>query len=156
MSAHTSTMSELSADPSRRAFLVGVCGAAVLGAGLGSALLADDAVAATGIRRKKNGQVVVTVAKVPSLQATGGRALLGTVKGTPVAVVREADGSFAALNLACTHQGVTVNPDAAGWLCPAHGSKFALDGAMERGPATTNLAAYPSRWDVRRGTLTVG
>lgn len=128
----------------------------MLGVGLGSALLADDAVAATGIRRKKNGQVVVTVAKVPSLQASGARVLLGTVKGIPVAVVREADGSYSALDLACTHQGVTVNPDATGWLCPAHGSKFALDGAVERGPATANLAAYPSRWDARRGTLTVG
>ena len=156
MGAHTAPMTELSADPSRRAFLVGVCGAAVLGAGLGSALLADDAVAATGIRRKKNGQVVVTVAKVASLAAADGRVVLGTVKGTPVAVVREGDGSFAALNLACTHQGVTVNPDAAGWLCPAHGSLFALDGAVERGPAMASLATYPSRWDARRGTLTVG
>ena len=149
-------MAEMSADPSRRAFLVGVCGAAALGVGLGSALLADDAVAATGIRRKKNGQVVVTVAKVPSLKAADARALLGTVKGTTVAVVRGADGAYSALNLACTHQGVTVNPDATGWLCPAHGSKFALDGAVERGPAMTNLASYPSRWDARRGTLTVG
>lgn len=149
-------MNAQSEHPARRAFLVGVCGVAVLGAGLGSALLADDALAATGIRRKKNGQVVVTVAKVASLAPAGGRALLGTVKGTTVAVVREVDGSYAALDLACTHQGATVNPDATGWLCPAHGSRFALDGAVERGPATTGLAAYPSRWDARRGTLTVG
>jgi len=149
-------MSDLTAEPSRRAFLVGLCGAAVVSVGVGSALLADDAVAATGIRRKKNGQVVVTVAKVSSLAAADGRVLLGTVKGSPVAVVREADGSYSALDLACTHQGVTVNPDAGGWLCPAHGSKFALDGVVERGPAMTSLAEYPSRWDARRGTLTVG
>lgn len=149
-------MSELSADPSRRAFLVGMCGAAVLGIGMGSALLADDAMAATGVKRRKNGQVAVTVAKVPALRAAGGRVLLGTVKGTPVAVVREADGSYSALNLRCTHQGVTVNPDSGGWLCPAHGSQFALDGAVERGPAATNLAAYPSRWNARTGVLLVG
>lgn len=149
-------MSELAPDHSRRAFLIGMCGAAAVGLTMGSALLADDAVAATGIKRRKNGQVAVTVAKVPSLAAANGRVLLGTVKGTPVAIVRESDGSYSALNLRCTHQGVTVNPDATGWLCPAHGSQFALDGAVERGPAATNLAAYPSRWNARTGVLLVG
>lgn len=149
-------MSDNTADQSRRAFLVGMCGAAVLGMGATSALLADDAMAATGIKRRKNGQVAVTVAKVPALRAADGRVLLGSVKGTPVAVVREADGSYAALNLRCTHQGVMVSPDTAGWLCPAHGSQFARDGAVQRGPAATSLAAYPSRWNARTGTLLVG
>lgn len=148
-------MSNEIADPSRRTFLIGMCGAAAL-AGLGPVLLADNAVAATGIKRKKNGQVVVTVAKVPALRKANGRVMLGNVKGTPVAIVRTGAKTYEALNLRCTHQGVTVGADADGWLCPAHGSQFALDGELERGPALSNLATVRSRWNSRKGTLTVG
>lgn len=155
MPAHTAVMTSPIADPSRRNFLIGVCGAAAL-AGLGPALLADDAVAATGIKRKKNGQVVVTVRKVPALAQVDGRVLLGTVKGVPVAVVRTGDSTYEALNLRCTHQGYTVKADADGWLCPAHGSQFAVDGELERGPALSNLATVRASWNSRKGQLTVG
>lgn len=144
------------ADPSRRAFLVGMCGAAALAVGVGPALLADDAAAATGIKRKKNGQVVVTVGKVPALSKVGGRVLLGTVKGAPVAVVRTGTASYEALDLSCTHQGVTVRESANGWTCPAHGSQFAEDGAVTRGPAMANLALVRTRWNARKGRLIVG
>jgi Rieske Fe-S protein len=143
-------------DPSRRAFLVGMCGAAALTAGgLGTALLADDATAATGIKRRKNGTVVVDVDKVPALRRDNSRVLLGNVKGTPVAIVRQGD-TYTALNLRCTHQGATVNADAAGWRCPLHGSVFALDGDLERGPALSPLAEYSARWNARKRRLTVG
>lgn len=144
------------ADPSRRAFLIGMCGAAALAAGVGPALLADDAAAATGIKRKKNGQVVVTVGKVPGLSKVGGRVLLGTVKGAPVAVVRTGASSYTALDLSCTHQGVTVRESSAGWSCPAHGSQFAEDGEVTRGPAMANLALVRTRWNARKGRLIVG
>jgi cytochrome b6-f complex iron-sulfur subunit len=143
-------------DPSRRAFLVGVCGAAALTAGgLGTALLADDAWAARGITRRRDGRVVVNVDRVPALRRDNSRVLLGNVKGTPVAIVRQGD-TFTALNLRCTHQGVTVNSDPSGWRCPAHGSLFALDGDLERGPALSPLGQYTSRWNARRRRLIVG
>lgn len=148
-------MNETSADPSRRRFLATMCGAAAL-AVVGPALLADDAVAATGIKRRKDGSVVVAVAKVPSLKKVGSRVLLGTVKGAPVAVVRTGPDSYEALDLRCTHQGYTVKADAEGWRCPAHGSQFALDGELERGPALSNLARVPSSWNARKGRLVVG
>ncbi|MEY2989485.1 MAG: hypothetical protein RLZZ163_401 [Actinomycetota bacterium] len=143
-------------DPSRRALLVGMCGAAALTVGgLGTALLADDAIAATGIKRRKNGTVLVDVDKVPALRQDNSRVLLGNVKGTPVAIIRQGD-TYTALNLRCTHQGATVNADSAGWRCPLHGSQFALDGDLERGPALSPLAEYSSRWNARRRRLTVG
>ena len=143
-------------DPSRRAFLIGMCGAAALSAGgLSTALLADDALAATGITRRKNGTVIVDVDKVPALRQDNSRVLLGNVKGTPVAIVRQGD-TYTALNLRCTHQGATVDAQGAGWRCPAHGSLFALDGDLERGPAPTPLAEYTSRWNARNRRLTVG
>ncbi len=146
----------LPVDPSRRAFLVGACGAAALAAGgLGTALLADDAWAAKGIKRRKNGKVVVKVDKVPALKKDNSRVLLGNVKGTPVAVVREGD-TYTALNLRCTHQGAVVNADSGGWKCPLHGSQFALDGDLERGPAESNLAEYKSKWRRKKRRLIVG
>ena len=144
------------ADPSRRAFLIGACGAATLAAGgFGTALLADDAWAAKGIKRRKNGKVVVSVDKVPALRQEQSRVLLGNVKGTPVAVVRDGD-TYTALNLRCTHFGATVEEDSGGWKCPLHGSQFALDGDLERGPALSPLAEYSSKWKAKKRRLIVG
>ena len=150
------TTSDSAIGPSRRAFIAGACGLTALAAtGAASALLADDATAATGIRRRKNGSVIVDVDKVPALRQDNSRVLLGNVKGTPVAIVRQGD-TYTALNLRCPHQGATVDPEATGWRCPAHGSLFALDGDLERGPAPTPLAEYTSKWNASNRRLTVG
>ncbi len=42
---------------------------------------------------------------------------------------------FTALSLVCPHLGCTLEAAAAGFSCPCHGSRFALDGKLERGPA---------------------
>lgn len=150
------TANDSTTGPSRRAFIAGACGlAAIAATGTATALLADDALAATGITRRKNGTVIVDVDKVPALRQDNSRVLLGNVKGTPVAIVRQGD-TYTALNLRCTHQGATVDAQGAGWRCPAHGSLFALDGDLERGPAPTPLAEYSSRWNARNRRLTVG
>lgn len=137
---------------SRRDFLKTVCGAAALA--LGPVLLADDAMAADGIRRKANGQVVVTVAKVPGLARVGGSVLLGSVKGVPVAVVRTGRQAYRAIDLRCTHQGTTVAQSGSAWLCPAHGSRFTSDGTVTEGPARRSLASVKASFDGTR--LTVG
>ena len=136
----------------RRDFLRAVCGVTALAAG--PVLLADSATAADGIRRKAHGQVVVTVAKVPGLASVGGRVTLGSVKGVPVAIVRTGRKAYRALDLRCTHQGVTVGKDGAGWECPAHGSRFAGNGTVTGGPAQRSLATVPSVFS--DGRLTVG
>lgn len=136
----------------RRDFLVGVCG--LVGLGLGAALLADGAAAATGITVLPDGRVKVEVAKVPALSKAGGVALLGNVKGVPTAVVRTGANTYRALDLRCTHQGVPVKQSAGQWLCPAHGSAFAMNGTVRKGPAIANLAQVKSQF--AKGTLTVG
>ena len=152
-SANSARLSNRESDgATRRTFLLGACG--VLAAGLGTALLPDDAQAATGIKRKANGQVEVTVAKVRGLSKVGGAVLLGNVKDIPTAVVRTGASSYRALNLRCTHQGVPVALQNGQWSCPAHGSQFDLDGAVTNGPANRPLAAVPSRF--ANGVLTVG
>ncbi|MCP4893501.1 MAG: hypothetical protein GY911_06765, partial [Actinomycetales bacterium] len=92
------TAETTSFDPSRRAFLVGTCGVAALAAGgFGTALLADDAWAAKGIKRRKNGKVVVRVDKVAALKSDLSRVVLVPVSGTLVAVLRSVY-SYTALN----------------------------------------------------------
>jgi Rieske Fe-S protein len=136
----------------RRDFLKTVCGAAALT--LGPALIADDAMAADGIKRKANGQVVVTVAKVPGLARVGGSVALGTVKGVPVAVVRTGRRSYRAIDLRCTHKGTTVGASGGAWLCPAHGSRFDAAGSVTGGPAERSLSTVKSTF--ADGRLTVG
>jgi Rieske Fe-S protein len=143
---------EPNVDASRRAFLTGAC--ALVGLGLGSVLLADDAVAAPGIERLRNGRVRVTVQRVPGLRRVNGVVNLGNVNGVPTAIVATGRNQFIAVNLRCTHQGVTVRRSGNEWRCPAHGSLFTLNGDVEQGPALTNLARVRSRF--RNGVLTVG
>lgn len=143
---------ENTADPQRRAMLTGAC--ALVGLAFGSALLADDAQAAQGVKRLPDGRVQVRVNQVPALREVDGLVNLGNVKGVPTAIVRTGQNRYKALNLRCTHQGVPVQQDGANWLCPAHGSMFALDGALERGPAMRPLATVQAR--LSRGVLTVG
>ena len=56
-------------------------------------------------------------------------------------VTRTSTTSFLALSLACTHQGTTViyNSATAQFTCPNHHSQFASNGAVQSGPASTNL-----------------
>ncbi len=54
------------------------------------------------------------------------------------------DNSLVALNPACPHQGCTVtwNSSNQNLVCPCHGSTFAVDGQVTKGPATEPLANY--------------
>ena len=57
------------------------------------------------------------------------------------AVHRDDDGELHTLSARCTHLGCIVdwNPADRAWECPCHGSRFAGDGTLVQGPATTGL-----------------
>jgi cytochrome b6-f complex iron-sulfur subunit len=57
------------------------------------------------------------------------------------AVLVRSDQSFTALSLVCTHLGCTVESQPEGFACPCHGSRFDLQGNVQRGPAARPLAA---------------
>ena len=79
---------------------------------------------------------------------------LGTVKGVPTAVVRTGASTYVAFDVRCTHQGVTVQSSSGAWACPAHGSRYAANGAVTGGPAARNLNSVKSAF--KKGVLLVG
>ena len=56
----------------------------------------------------------------------------------PAMLIRDAEG-FSALSLVCTHLGCTVEAKDGGFACPCHGSLYAKDGSLLRGPAVQRL-----------------
>jgi 3-phenylpropionate/trans-cinnamate dioxygenase ferredoxin reductase subunit len=72
------------------------------------------------------------------LEGHGG--LVG-VDGRQLAVYRDDEGLTYELSPRCTHMGCTVdwNDTARTWDCPCHGSRFAADGSVVRGPAAEPL-----------------
>ncbi|MEW6321889.1 MAG: Rieske 2Fe-2S domain-containing protein [Acidobacteriota bacterium] len=72
--------------------------------------------------------------------------------GRSVALYRDEAGVYA-ISIVCTHLGCIVKPTAAGFECPCHGSAFARDGAVTRGPAPQPLPWIKVTAD--GGTITV-
>jgi cytochrome b6-f complex iron-sulfur subunit len=58
--------------------------------------------------------------------------------GRSVAVFRDESGVWA-ISTVCTHLGCIVKPTAEGFECPCHGSRFAADGSVTKGPAPRPL-----------------
>jgi cytochrome b6-f complex iron-sulfur subunit len=58
--------------------------------------------------------------------------------GRTVAVFRDAEGVWA-ISTVCTHLGCIVKAGPQGFECPCHGSRFAPDGTVTKGPAPRAL-----------------
>jgi Rieske Fe-S protein len=136
-------------EVSRRAVL---CGLAVLTLGL----VPETAIAATGVKVLANGKVDVTLASNPALKKVGGVVQFTNGAGQEVALVRtgKAANAYKALNLSCTHEGVTVRRSSGKWVCPEHRAEFAINGDVKIGPAKANLVSIPVK--VAKTKVTVG
>jgi cytochrome b6-f complex iron-sulfur subunit len=58
--------------------------------------------------------------------------------GRAVAIFKDDDGVYA-ISTICTHLGCIVKNTNEGFECPCHGSRFAPDGTVTKGPAPTAL-----------------
>lgn len=83
----------------------------------------------------------------PAASATPGQTL-APVADVPVGKAKVVDGTlitqpsagvFKAFVARCTHAGCALAVTNSGIECPCHGSKFNLEGAVTRGPATEPL-----------------
>jgi glycine/D-amino acid oxidase-like deaminating enzyme/nitrite reductase/ring-hydroxylating ferredoxin subunit len=70
-----------------------------------------------------------------------GEGAVARVGAKQYAVHRDDSGELHVLSARCTHLGCIVGWNAAdrSWECPCHGSRFAADGTLVQGPATTDL-----------------
>ena len=70
-----------------------------------------------------------------------------------------ADGTYAAYDAVCTHEGCKVGWDAQDgvMLCPCHGAAFDPNdhGAVLQGPTNTPLPELPIVVDQQAGTITL-
>ncbi len=58
--------------------------------------------------------------------------------GRAVALFRDGDGVYA-ISRVCTHLGCIINSTPDGFECPCHGSRFASNGSVVKGPAPKAL-----------------
>ena len=70
-----------------------------------------------------------------------GEGRVARLRGRRVAAHRTDDGELFVVDARCTHLGCIVQWNGAdrSWDCPCHGSRFAPDGTVFDGPATTDL-----------------
>lgn len=72
--------------------------------------------------------------------------------GRSVAIFKDAEGAYA-VSTVCTHLGCIVKTNPEGFECPCHGSRFAADGEVKKGPAPRPLPWL--KVSVSGGMLTV-
>ena len=94
------------------------------------------------------GTITIDISKIyTTLQTVGSWIMLSsniTFDDRGIIVLRTSGNSVKALSRRCTHQGQTVNIDAANnnLLCPSHDSVFDFNGNVISGPASSSLAQY--------------
>lgn len=119
-----------------------------------AALCGLGAVAAssTGTARA-SGTLRVQLSKYPALKKVGGAALVGSLNGAPVAVVRTGRSQYVALDRRCPHAGGIVSISGGQWVCPLHQSRFDIDGDKVSGVTPSGLRKLMAR--LSGGILTI-
>lgn len=91
----------------------------------------------------EDGVIRLRLRDVPQLALPGGYLKIRPAgHPAPVYVLALSDGGYAALSPVCTHLGCTVDVAGPRLICPCHGSAYARDGVVLRGPAERALHRY--------------
>jgi Rieske Fe-S protein len=123
------------AELPRRTVLIGAAVAPLAACGKPAGAPAEPPAAA--------GQTLAAVADVGEATVVDG-----------VLITQPSPGVFKGFLARCTHAGCAVAVKNGGIECPCHGSRFTLDGQVERGPAVDPLVARPVT--VRDGQIVAG
>ena len=101
------------------------------------------------------GGVTINVADFPGLATTGVLVDVGHER----AAMRTGPASFEAHSRICTHEGCDTAVTNNRFECPCHGSIFAADGSVIRGPSTGEtigpLPQLTVQFDAAQNTLTI-
>lgn len=125
-------------DLSRRGFLIGAaCVCTGVAAGCGSSQQYQSFIQATSDQRG-------TLVPLEQLSTTHTNLVYVAAHKSSVAIdyiaeANEPEDAWRALLLVCTHRGCKVAPNADGYLCPCHKSRFSADGDVLVGPARKPL-----------------
>jgi Rieske Fe-S protein len=108
-----------------------------------AALPACASVATTRVT-PSNGAVRLRIRDFPQLAQPGGYLKIQPEGAeTPLYILAQGDGEYAALSPICTHLGCTVNIEGPQLVCPCHGSTYDRAGRVLRGPAERALEQFP-------------
>ena len=141
----------------RRAFLAKTAlagAAAALAAGCGNGVFGPP-LPTHAAGAVPSGQLTITVSNYPALATVGTLVQVGIER----AAVRTQlnPPAFSALSLICTHQGCDAAVSSPSLIeCPCHGSQFANDGSVVRGPAQQPLARIATSYNPQSDELTIG
>ena len=86
------------------------------------------------------------ISRVKKLTRVGGFVILN-IKGRKILFVRDSAESVRALDAICTHKHwlVSYEHKSRHVVCPKHGSRYALDGSIKKGPSEKPLGVYRCR-----------
>ena len=96
---------------------------------------------------QQSGLVILSPRLYPELVREGG-AVLVRASGLPLRMVLyHGPRDFSVLAASCSHQGCPLGFNGTELECPCHGSRFSLDGAAVKGPASVPLQSFDWRYD---------
>lgn len=129
----------------RRKFLKDTCGACAavsIGLILGSSLLESCGATGLSVLKASATDNKVTI-PLDSFAQNNFKLLRVNNYNFDIAVQKQADGSFSALVLMCTHAKHPLTKAGSGYFCTLHGSKFTESGKVEKGPASRPMVHLP-------------
>jgi len=103
-----------------------------------------------------DGKLYLEVARYPDLAKEGG-ALAVRIPGmaTPLLLLHPSGTQYAAMAALCPHAGCPLGYSGGDVVCPCHGSRFDLAGAVLNPPAKQGPKTYSLRYEATSGDLIV-
>lgn len=128
----------------RRKFIKGSCGICLsLSSGFLLSAVLDACSTPLGIVKTSAHNNIVTIPVADFDQGTY-KIVRVSNYNYDLAVQKNADGTYLAMELVCTHAGHPLTRTGNGYYCTLHGSQFAANGKVLKGPAYKDMPHLPT------------